>query len=102
MHTLMHKYIKAWDSQIVCMPKYYGVGLSFYMFLNFCKAERYVLGMYAQSNKIQNVDKQKQISILAIDFDFIMVIQKLYKGKYHIRACFNAKKPYGHNANTAI
>ena len=56
------------------------------MFLNIFKAEQLELCMYVNIHKTQKVDLKSQTSSLAIDFDFIKEIQKLYKGKYPIGA----------------
>ena len=56
------------------------------MFLNIFKAEQLELCMYAYIHKTPKVDLKSQTSSLAINFDFIKKIQKLYKGKYPIRS----------------
>ena len=56
------------------------------MFLNIFNSDQLQLCMHVNIHKNQKLDPKSKNSSLAIDFNFIKEILKLYKGKYLIRA----------------
>jgi hypothetical protein len=59
---------------------------SLHMFFNIFNSDQLYLCMHVNIHKNQRLDLKCKNSSLAINFNFIKEIQKLYKGKYLIRA----------------
>ena len=93
-----------WNTLICTAIQYHFYGViwppplwccSLNMFLNIFNADQLELCMHVNIHKTQKVDLKCKNSSLAIDFNFIKEIRKLYKGKYPIRSIllsfFNGK-----------